>query len=199
MKKLFAMMLAAAMCLSLCVPAFAIEQDIPSSNMLPSENAEELDNVDSFTAEEQVLVNETFETYIPVESLGSAHTKGIIINGYVVVNTQVIVTYLQTSHKLRVYTKHYTDSLTFGLLSSVGTIRVVDTYSNEVIVNAEPFTMTSMPPLIGSNSIDTTTTINNIGLYNGEHISVTVAGVIGGRELVQYYEAPFAQISMCTV
>ena len=52
MKKLFAMMLAAAMCLSLCVPAFAIEQDIPSSNMLPSENAEELDNVDSFTAEE---------------------------------------------------------------------------------------------------------------------------------------------------
>ena len=37
MKKLFAMMLAAAMCLSLCVPAFASEEsrnDIGSTNLL---------------------------------------------------------------------------------------------------------------------------------------------------------------------
>lgn len=199
MKRILSMTLATIISLSLCVPAFAIEQRISSTEMLSSESMKSHALAEPFGTEEQVLVNEIFEISIPVECLETVHAKGTIINGYIIVNTQVIVSYFQTSHKLKVYIKHYTSSLTFGLLSSIGTIRVVDIDSNETIISAEPFTMISMPPLIGSDSIDTTTTINNIGLYSGERISVTVAGAIGGRELMQYYEAPFTQIALCII
>ena len=109
--------------------------------------------------------------------------------------TRLVIGYNRPDKRLAVGITNYVPSGTPYLFFSMsGKIWVVDEESYEVIIDGRDFTETNIIP---DTSINTTAAIENIGLFKGEKISVTVSGTCAVSADIKI--VPFSQTAHCVV
>lgn len=167
MKKMLSLILCIAVLSSLCIPSFALESNdisgVENEITISTIPIEQLLQDDYWT----ILSDETSTTPIILNSTASTDADLMF--------TRLVVGYNRPDKRLAVGITNYVPSgeIPYLFFSMTGTIRVVDEESYEVIISGQNFTETNIIP---STSINTTAGIENIYLFKGEKISVTVEG-----------------------
>lgn len=186
MKKLCGILVSISLALSMCITGFAMEPTEVSEEQdvlqVSTASVEEILNNDYWT----VLSDETGLTPIPMELEERA--------GVDYMYTRVVVGYNRPDKRLAVGITNYVPNGGYLFYSMTGTITVVDEESEEIIISNRPFSASNLIP---DTSIDTTESIENIGLVKGEKIAVTASGncaVSADAKIVS-----FTQTAHCTV
>jgi hypothetical protein len=190
MKKILSFLLCLSVASSLCIPSFAL--DVNNTSSVENEITistipiEQLFQGDYWT----ILYDEINTTPITPTTLNrEASTRADTMY------TRLVIGYNRPDKRLAVGITNYVPSGTPYLFFSMsGKIWVVDEESYEVIIDGRDFTETNIIP---DTSINTTAAIENIGLFKGEKISVTVSGTCAVSADIKI--VPFSQTAHCVV
>lgn len=190
MKKIISILLSTLLMTNLCISSLALDMsNTPNSEQeftISTVPMEQLLNDEYWT----ILYDETTTTPFTLES-----SHGISTVSVDAMYTRLTIGYNRPDKRLAVGIMNYVPSGTpYFFYSMSGTIRVVDEESYEVIISGQPFSTVNILP---DTSISTEEAIENIGLFKGEQISVTVSGTCTVSSDIGV--VPFSQTAHCTV